>query len=140
MRTPIKPLPEAIVRWTRRARWLRWLDALAAWFILWASTAILLRGVDGRISALLATVLLAAGASVSLLRVRWRPISAWVAFVVSQPLRPGDRAWHVRPREAELVVVTARRGLRMVIAQAQGPAEGIAVRRTRVWLLPADSF
>ncbi len=139
MRTPIKPLPEDIDRWARRASWLRWLDALAAWLLLWASMAMSLRGLSGSAQTMVALVIVAAGAAISPLRVRWRPISGWIALVASQPLRPGDRAWHVRPGEAELVVVTARRGLRMVIAQARGPLEGIAIRRTRVLLLPADS-
>lgn len=139
MRTPIKPLPKDIDRWASRTRWLRWLDALAAWLLLWAGTAMLLRGLSESAQATVAFMIVAIGVAISPLRARWRPISGWIALVVSQPLRPGDRAWHVRSGEAELVIVTARRGLRMVIAQARGPAEGIAVRRTRVLLLPADS-
>ena len=140
VRTPIKPLPEAVARWTARARWLRWLDALGAWLVLWASVVMLFRGLDSMIQVVMAAVLVAVGASLSPLRLRWRPISGWVGVVVSRPLRPGDRAWYVRPGEARLGVVTARRGLRVVIAQAQSPAEGIVIRRTRALLLPADSL
>ena len=138
MRTLIKPLPVDIERWTRRARWLRWLDAVIAWLILWAGVAILLPGLTGGAQATMAGVIVAAGAAIAPLRVRWRPMSGWVALVVSRPLRPGDRAWLVRAGEAELFVVTARRGLRLVIAQAREPEEGVPVRRTRVLLLPAD--
>ena len=139
MRTPIKSLPADIERWTRRVRWLRWLDALLVWLILWAGVAMLLPGLTGSAQATMAAVIVGAAAATAALRVRCRPISGWVALVVSRPLRPGDRAWHVRAGEAELVVVTARRGFRLVIAQAREPDEGVDVRRTRVLLLPADS-
>ena len=139
MRTPIKLLPVDIERWTRRARWLRWLDTVVAWLILWAGAAMLLPDLTGGAQATMAGVIVAAGAAIAPLRARWRPMSGWVALVVSRPLRPGDRAWLVRAGEAELFVVTARRGLRLVIAQAREPEEGVAVRRTRVLLLPADS-
>lgn len=139
MRAPIKSLPADVERWTHRARWLRWLDALFAWLSLWACVAMLLPGLTGGAQATMAAAIAGAATRIVPLRARWRPISGWVALVVSRPLRPGDRAWHVRAGEAELVIVTARRGLRVVIAQARGPEEGVAVRRTRVLLLPADS-
>lgn len=141
MRTPVKPLPPAVVSWTNRARWLRRLDAAAAWLLLWAVAALLLQGPSATAQAVLAAMLVGVGTLIAPLRQHWRPIAAWVALSVSRPLRPGDRAWHVTPEEAELVIVTARQGLRVVIAHlAQGPAEGIAVRRTRALLLPADSL
>lgn len=141
MRTPVKPLPAAVLSWTNRARWLRRLDAVAAWLLLWAAAAVLLPGISGSAQAVLAAMLVGLGTWITPLRARWRPIGAWVALSVSRPLRPGDRAWHVTPEDAELVIVTARRGLRVVIAHlSQGPAEGIAVRRTRALLLPADSL
>ncbi|MFQ5830486.1 MAG: hypothetical protein ACE5JD_15225 [Candidatus Methylomirabilia bacterium] len=141
MRTPIKPLPAAVLSWTNRVRWLRRLDAVAAWVLLWALAAPLLQGISGTAQAVLAAALVGLGSLVAPLRARWRPISAWAALSISRPLRAGDRAWHVTPEEAELVIVTARQGLRVVIAhRGQGPAEGIAVRRTRVLLLPADSL
>jgi len=139
MRTPLKPLPEAVARWTRRARWLRWLDALAAWLALWAAVALVVRGMDGVAQAVLAVLLTVGGAFVPMLRVRWRPATASVALVVGRPLRPGHRAWHVRPGEAELVLVTARRRVRVVIASpTQGPVEGVPVRLTQALLIPAD--
>jgi len=61
MGTPIRPLPEAIARWSGRARWLRRLDALAAWLLAPRSRdaawnlevfASRLRGVDPRVAAL----------------------------------------------------------------------------------------
>ena len=139
MRTPLKPLPETVARWTRRVRLLRWLDALVAWLTLWAVTTLVVPGVGGRVQAILAAVLTIGGAFIPALRVRWRPATAWVALVVSRPLRPGDRAWHVRPGGAELVIVTARRRLHMVIASpATGTVEGVSVRRTRALLIPAE--
>lgn len=139
MRTPIKPLPEAVVRWTRRARRLRWLDGVAAWLLLWVVAAFLPGSLDVADRAVLAALAVAALALAPPLRRRWRPVSTCVALIVSRPLRPGDRAWCVRPGDAELVLVTARRGLRVVIAGAPGPTEGIPVSRTRVILLPADT-
>jgi len=139
MQSPLKPFPHPVARWTRRARWLRWLDALAAWLTLWTAAALLLQGAGGAVPATFAALLAAAGTFVPSLRAWWRPISGSAALVVSRPLRPGDRAWHVSPGEAELVLVTARRGVRVVIASlARGPIEGVAVRRTHVLLIPAD--
>lgn len=139
MRTPLKPLPETVARWTRRVRYLRCLDALVAWLILWAVTTLVVPGVGGRVQAILAAGLTIGGAFIPALRVRWRPATAWVALVASRPLRPGDRAWHVRPGGAELVIVTARRRLHMVIASpATGTVEGVSVRRTRALLIPAE--
>ncbi|OGL07750.1 MAG: hypothetical protein A3F92_16300 [Candidatus Rokubacteria bacterium RIFCSPLOWO2_12_FULL_71_22] len=81
-----------------------------------------------------------AGALARPVRGRWRPVSGPVAVHVSRTLRPGDRAWFVRPGAAELVLVTGRRGLRLVVAfGARGPAEGIRLRRTRVLVVPADA-
>lgn len=139
MRTPIKSLPQDIDHWVGRARWLRSLDALAAWLILWAGLSLLLPGFSGSGHAAVAAVVVAIGIAISPVRVLWRPVTGWIALRVSQPLRPGDRAWLVRGDGADLVLITARRGLRMVVAQAQESAEGITVRRTRVLLLPADS-
>lgn len=71
------------------------------------------------------------------LRITWRPVSATTTLLMSRGLRPGDRAWFVRGRDADLVLVTARHGLRVVVAKPdQEAAEGMSVRRTRVLLLP----
>jgi hypothetical protein len=61
-----------------------------------------------------------------------------VGLMVSRSLRPGDRAWFIRATDAEVVLVTARRRFRMVIARAESADEGMSVRRTRVVLLPAE--
>jgi hypothetical protein len=54
-------------------------------------------------------------------------------------LAPGDRAWYVRPDGPELVIITARRGLRLTVAvPGRGAAEGLSIRRTRVLVLTAD--
>ena len=46
-------------------------------------------------------------------------------------------AWYVRDREADLVLVTARHGIRLVIAKPDlGSDESMSVRRTRVMRLP----
>ena len=66
-------------------------------------------------------------------------MSAWVGLAVSRRLRPGDRAWYVRSQRADLVLVTACHGIRVVIVTPDVDAdEGLSVRRTRVLLLPAD--
>jgi len=85
----------------------------------------------------LAAVATSASALAPLIRLRWRPVSAWVGLALSGRLGPGDRAWYVVPGRAEPVIVTARRGFRLVVAGLDhGGAEGIEVRRTRVLLLP----
>jgi hypothetical protein len=138
MGTPLRPPPPIVARWRGRMRWLRWLDALAAWVALWLLAGALLDGVaDGAVW--LASIVLFGGVVFRPLRVRWRPVSGAVAVAVSRRVRPGDRAWYVRAGEADLVLVTARRGLRAVIARPSLEAEeGLGVRRTRVILLPAD--
>jgi hypothetical protein len=139
MRSPIRPLPNRVIRWTYVLTLLRALDAAAAWLVVLAATAWLLPGLSVSRSAAVALMGTGAAACVSALRTRWRPVTAAVCFALSGTLRAGDRAWYVRTNDAELVVVTARRRLRLVIASpGQGGAEGIIVRRTRVLLVRAD--
>jgi hypothetical protein len=139
MRTPIRPRPNDVERWTRLAWWLRGLDLVVAWLCAWLALAIAFAGLPAGGLGTIAAVLVGAAALVPSFRAGWRPASAAVGLSVSQPLRAGDRAWLVRPGEAELVLVTARRGFSVVIASARrGPTEGIPVRRTRELLLPAD--
>jgi len=141
MTTPIKPLPGTIERWMSRVGALRWADAAVAWVLVWVGLVMSLHDVAALPVVLLATGIVAAGAWFGPVRVRWRPVSALVSLSMSKTLRPGTRAWYVRSDAAELVVVTARRGLRIVIAGvAESRTEGFAVRRTRVLLLPADDL
>jgi hypothetical protein len=139
MATPMRPVPDAIGRWIVRRRWLRACDALAAWLLLTVIVAARLGPARLEAAAVLALLLMGGAAALQPLRVRWRPISGWVGLRLSRSLRPGDRAWSVGATEASLVVVTARRGMRLVIARADlGQDEVISVRRTRVFLLAAD--
>jgi hypothetical protein len=113
-------------------------DALAAWMALWGILASLGFGVTSG-TAILALVPLGVGVWLPSMRARWRPVSAALGFMMSRPLRPGDRAWYIRDGTAGMVLVTARHGVRLVIARASGDAaEGISVRRTRVLLIPAE--
>ncbi len=138
MRSTPRPVPAAVARWTSRLGWLRVLDALVAWLCLWAGPGRLL-GVKPSQAVLLALALLGVGLMIRPMRVRWRPVSGAVGLVVSRGLRPGARAWYVRPRDADLVVVTARHGIRLVIARSDlVSGEGVSVRRTRVLLLPVE--
>jgi hypothetical protein len=138
MRSPLRSLPPAVTRWTRIARGLRALDAVAAWLALWLVGVLLFEDAAPGGLAVLAAVGVAAGAWMAPLRIRWRPVSAGVGVLLSAGLRPGDQAWFVRPGDAELVLVTGCRGNRLVIARGGGgPSEGISVRRTRVLLLKA---
>ena len=140
MTTPMNPVPALVARWMARVRWFRWLDACVAWAGLWClGGAVLGRGLAGP-AAGLALLLVGLGLWVRPLRTRWRPLSGWVGLAMSRGLQPGDRAWYVRTPQADLVLVTARHGARLVIARPD-PAgdEGLAVRRTRVLVLPADS-
>jgi len=139
MRTPLKPLPGQPSRWIGRAGRLRWLDAVAAWLVLWAALLVLLPPVEADVPAVLATILVAAGAAVPPLRRWWRPVSAVVAVALGWRLRPGDRAWHVSPDGARLVLVTAARWRHVVVAAVvRDSGEGIALRRTRALLVPAE--
>jgi hypothetical protein len=140
MRSPLRPLPAAVTRWTAVARVLGWLDALAAYLAIWGGAAVALPSASRASLAVLAALVAALGALLRPLRVRWRPVRGAVALVLSARLSPGDRAWYVRPGHAERVLVTARRRTRVVIARLNDEgAEGLSVRRTRVLLVPADS-
>jgi hypothetical protein len=137
--TPIRPLPESIARWSTRARWLRRLDALAAAGLLWGLLAVTLPGLGGGLQAGAAVAITGLLGAILPIRVRWRPISGAVGLWLSRPLAPGDRAWYVRAEGPELVIVTARRGLRLTVAvPGRGAVEGLSVRRTRVLVLAAD--
>jgi hypothetical protein len=132
----MKPVPDVISRWVARLRYLRWLDALAAWLVLWGAGTLLVPSLPLDRGFALALVLVVAGGMVPSLRVRWRPISGVVGIMVSRRLRAGDRAWYVRARQADMVIVTARHGFHLSIAIPDAAAEGMNVRRTRVLLLP----
>jgi hypothetical protein len=136
MRTPLRTTPFAVERWTSRLRYLRWLDALVAWLVAWAALAAAL-DVSPDTQAGLAAVATSLLALVPPIRLRWRPVSAGVGLAMSGRLGPGDRAWYLVPGRAQPVIVTARRGFRLVVAGLDHDrAEGIEVRRTRVLLLP----
>ena len=140
MRSPLRPLPAAVTRWTAAARVLGWLDALAAYLAIWGGAAVAFPSASRASLAVLAAAVTALGALLRPLRVRWRPVRGAVALVLSARLSPGDQAWYVRPGHAERVLVTARRRTRVVIARLNDEgAEGLSVRRTRVLLIPADS-
>jgi hypothetical protein len=138
MTTPMRPLPHSVGRWITRRRWLRWGDLLLAWALLWAVAAVMLGPARVEPAAVVALVLVALGAAIHPLRVRWRPLTGWMGLRVSRGLRPGDRAWYLGARDASLVVVTACHGIRLVIVRPDLQDEGISVRRTRVFLLAAD--
>lgn len=140
MTTPIKAVPDSVARWISRMWWLRWADAAVAWVCLWSASVSILGQVFGSHAAVLSLIPLGLGVMIGPVRVRWRPISGWVGLAVSRGLRPGDRAWYVRSREADLVLVTARNGARLVIARSDlDHNEGLNVRRTRVLLIPGSS-
>ena len=141
MTSPMKPVPGLVTRWMSRLRWLRWLDALVAWTGLWATAVWVLGRASAPEAAVLSMVIVWLSVGVRSLRTRWRPISGWVGLAMSRGLRAGDRAWYVRAHQADLVLVTARHGARLVIA---GPSiaqdESLSVRRTRVLVLPAEGI
>ena len=136
--TPIRPLPGTVARWMLRLRWLRWIDALLAWLVLLLGVSALLPRMPSEAATMLASGVLLVGFLIPRLRLGWRPASAATTFLVSRGLRPGDHAWFVHGRDADLVLVTARHGHRVVVARPdQEAAEWMSVRRTRVLLLPA---
>jgi hypothetical protein len=135
----MRPVPERVLRWIGRRRRLRWCDGLVAWLLLWPLGVAALGPHQVEAGAVLALALVAAGVAIQPLRVRWRPITGWVGLRVSRDLRPGDRAWYLGAREASLVVVTARHGIRLVIVRPDlAQDEGLSVRRTRVFLLALE--
>jgi hypothetical protein len=135
----MRPVPDAVARWMSRLRWLRWLDLVVAWTGLWVVASSVLGQELGRQAGMVSLILVCLGLAIRPLRVRWRPITGAVGLMVSRSLLPGERAWYVRPGAVSLVLVTARHGLRVVIAWPDlAKDEGMSVRRTRVLLLPAD--
>ena len=138
MRSPIRPVPQIVHRWGARARRLRWADAALAWLVVWAGILALRPGADLAAVGVLAAVLVLPPMAIPPLRRRWRPVSAAVALILSWRVRPGDRAWYVSVDGARLVLVTSGRWLHVVVAGVvQDSAEGIALRRTRGFLVPA---
>ncbi len=138
MTAPIRSVPPDVDRWISLASQLRWADAALAWLALWAVLSGLL-GLGIARGAIVSLVVVFLGSLVRPLRVLWRPVSGGVGLAVSRELRAGDRAWYVRSRQADLVLVTARHGARLVIAapDIDEPDEVLTVRRTRVLLFPA---
>lgn len=120
-------------------RCLRWADAGVAWVSLWGGLGSVLGSASASHAAVLSLTVLCLGLLIRPIRSSWRPISGWVGLAMSRDLRPGDRAWYVRSREADLVLVTARHGARLVIVRPDlADSEGLNVRRTRVLLIPAE--
>jgi hypothetical protein len=137
VRSPSRPLPAGVVRWIRLQGLLRWADAAAGWLFVGLCVLAAIPDASLRAVAVLAAVGAGAAALLPTVRTRWRPVSAVASVKLSAGLRAGDRAWWVRAGGAELVLVTSRRGLRVVIARAdRDTSEGLAVRRTRVLLVP----
>lgn len=111
---------------------------MLAWLALVFGLTVLLPRLPASTAIVLAIGLLFVVSLVPRLRQAWRPLSATTTLLVSRGLRPGDRAWFVHGRDADLVLVTARHGFRIVVAKPDhDAAEGMSVRRTRVLLLPA---
>jgi hypothetical protein len=139
MTTPIRPVPDSVASWISRMWWLRGADAAVALFVLWGGLGLVPAPALASRATILSLAFLCLGLLIRPIRSSWRPISGWVGLAVSRGLRPGDRAWYVRAGEADLVLVTARHGARIVIARPDlGHDEGLNVRRTRVILLPAE--
>lgn len=134
----MRPVPEGARRWISRLRWLRWLDGLLAWLVLWGTAMLMLPSLASAQGLVLSLAVVGIGIMIRPLRVRWRPVTGPVGLAVSRRLRPGDRAWYVRGREADVVLVTARHGVRLVVARPNIAAEGISVRRTRNLMIPLE--
>ena len=138
MRSPIRPVPQVVLRWSGRARRLRWADGVLGWLAIWGGIVALQPAADAAALGVLAAVLVLPAIAFAPLRRRWRPVSAAVALVLSWRVRPGDRAWYVNTEGARLVLVTSRRWLHVVVAGVvQDSTEGITLRRTRGFLVPA---
>ena len=136
MRTPVRQVPSEVERAAARARWLRWLEALATWLVVWGIVALVWESATPTASAVAALIVVSLAALVRPVRVRWRPVSALVSLSVSRRLRPGDHAWLVLSERVDPVIVTARRRLRLVVASPEQGVEGLEIRRTRVLVVP----
>jgi hypothetical protein len=140
MSTPTVPVPAIVEKWISRSGYLRWVDALAAWLIIFFVAVQNMPRQSGRTVAVASVSLLLLCLLLSPLRLRWRPISGWIGLVVSRSLRPGDRAWFIRHGHADPVLITGRRRWILAIGGPNiGEAETITVRRTRVFLVPFDT-
>jgi|SRR5687767_5751789 len=137
MRTPMRAVPPNVERAAERERWLRWVDTLLVWLVAWGAVALAWETATPEASAIVALVAVTLGALSGPIRRRWRPVSALVSLSVSRRLKPGDHAWLVLPDRIEPVIVTARRRLRLVVASPHHGSEGLAVRRTRILVVPS---
>jgi hypothetical protein len=137
MRTPVRAVPPNVERLAARARWLRSLDAVLTWLVAWGAVALAWETATPSASAIVAVVAVALAALLGSIRRRWRPVSALASLSVSRRLKPGDHAWLVLAERIDPVIVTARRGLRLVVASPQQGSEGLEVRRTRVLVVPS---
>lgn len=137
MRTPMRIVPVNVERAAARWRWLRWVDALVIWLVAWGGVAVAWESAAASESAVVALLTVALAALCGPIRRRWRPVSGLMAVSASQRLRPGDHAWLVLAERIDPVIVTARRGLRLVVASPQQGSEGLTIRRTRILVLPS---
>ena len=137
VRTPVRAVPAVVERAAARGRWLRWVDALLIWFLAWGGVALAWETATPSASAIVALLAVALGALSGPIRRRWRPVSAVVSLWVSRRLKPGDHAWLVLAERIDPVIVTARRRLRLVVASPHQRTEGVAVRRTRILVVPS---
>jgi hypothetical protein len=138
MRTPVRAVPLNVERAAARGRWLRWIDALLTWLVAWGGVALAWETSMPATSAIVALLAVALAALPGPIRRRWRPVSALISLWVSRRLKPGDHAWLVLDERIDRVIVTARRGLRLVVASPTQGSEGLAVRRTRVLVVPSS--
>jgi len=138
MRSPVRAVPPGVERAAARAHWLRAIDAALAWLVMWAVMALAVETATASTTAIAALLGVVGVALLGPLRRGWRPLSALVSMSVSRALRPGDHAWLVLPERIEPVIVTARRGLRIVVASPRQGSEGLSVRRTRILVVPSE--
>lgn len=138
MRSPVRAVPPNVERAATRARFLRAVDAVLAWLVAWAAVAVAVETASASTSAIVALLGVVLAALLGPLRRGWRPVSALVSVSASRRLRPGDHAWLVLPERIEPVIVTARRGLRIVVASPHQGSEGLSVRRTRILVVPSE--
>jgi hypothetical protein len=138
MRSPVRAVPPNVERAVARVRWLRWVDALLTWLVAWGGVALAWETSMPSTSAIVALLAVTLAALPGSIRRRWRPVSALVSLWVSRRLKPGDHAWLVLDERIDRVIVTARRRLRLVVASPNQGSEGIAVRRTRILVVPSS--
>src|SRR5207247_2819500 len=82
MTPPTAPVPATVEKWISRSKYLRWVDAVTAWLVLFGVAMTLLPEQSDRTIALISVALLVLRVMLRPLRFNWRPVSSWAGAPV----------------------------------------------------------